>query len=135
MCLRFSFHSQYDMCNLHLDTSFDSLQKSIYFTIDGYTCHCSQSHCSNTLLGPWRYSTGVLNGKFTRVIGRGGEGIVLEGLWCGEKSAFKFVQISNQTYHVYVKDSIKELRRRLNEAVQYSETQSDLVVPFFAHYR
>lgn len=139
-----------------------SLPKSLYFTTSDYPCHCSrqvigtsmygfwylyriyniyinqtrsQTSCPCGLGESWRYSNGVLNGQFTHVIGRGGEGSVIEGMWCGIKSAYKFVPISNERFIENIDESRKELERRLNESVQCSEAQSDLVVPFFAHYR
>ena len=129
--------TQYNLRHLQSDASFNTMPKSIYFTIDGYTCRCSQSPCQNRLLDPWRYLNGVLNGQFTRVVGQGGEGRVLEGMWCGVKAAYKFVPIENLKIQAKTsyKDEMGELRRRLNESIQYNGTQSDLVVPFYAHYR
>ena len=126
--------TQYDLFNLHSDASYKSMPKSIYFTVDGYNCRCSQSLCQNRLLDPWRYLNGVLNGQFKRVVGHGGEGSVLEGIWCGQKAAYKFVPIENLKLQEYT-DQMSGLRRRLNESIQYNGTQSDLVVPFYAHYR
>ena len=111
------------------------MPKSVYYTIDGYTCRCSQSPCLNQLHDSWRYLNGVLNGQFKRVVGHGGEGSVLEGIWCGQKAAYKFVKITNLKFKSGYKDNMNELRRRLNESIQYNGTQSDLVVPFYAHYR
>ena len=131
----FDNHTQYAIYNLHSDASFNSMPKSVYFTVDGYTCRCSQPPCQNRLLGPWRYLNGVLNGHFKRVVGHGGEGSVLEGIWCGQKAAYKFVPIENLKLQEKYEDYMSELRRRLNESIQYNGTQSDLVVPFYAHYR
>ena len=127
--------TQYAIYNLHSDASFKSVPKSIYFTIDGYKCRCSQSPCQNFLLESWRYLNGVLNGQFKRVIGKGGEGSVLEGVWCGIRVAYKFVEISSQKLATDYEESMSELRRRINESIQHNGTQSDLVVPFYAHYR
>ena len=131
--------TEYDFYDLQLDATcvatLNSLPKSIYFTIDQYTCRCCQQPCTNALIEPWRYTNGVLNGQFKRVVGKGGEGSVLEGLWCGQKAAYKFVPITNQTFLNSVGDGMNELKRRLNESIQYNETQSNFVVPFYAHYR
>ena len=62
-------------------------------------------------------------------------GIVLEGIWCGQKAAYKFVPIENLKLQGSYKDNMSELRIRLNESIQYNETQSNFVVPFYAHYR
>ena len=115
------------------------MPKSMYFTIDGYNCRCVILTCSNnvfqeSLLEPYRYLNGVLNGQFKRVVGHGGEGSVLEGIWCGVKAAYKFVPIENMKNQGY-DENMGELRRRLNESIQYNGTQSRLVVPFYAHYR
>lgn len=106
---------------------------SIYFTIDGYTCHCPQTPCQNRLIERWRYLNGVLNGQFKQVVGHGGEGNVLEGVWCGVKVAYKFVKVHRKS--ITWNEAMNDLRSRLNESIQYNETQSDLVVPFYAHYR
>ena len=127
--------TQYNSCNLHSDASFNLLPKSVFFTIDGYKCRCFQSPCQNFLLESWRYLNGVLNGQFKRVIGKGGEGSVLEGVWCGMRVAYKFVEITNQKLTIDYEESMSELRRRINESIQHNGTQSHSVVPFYAHYR
>lgn len=78
-----------------------------------YTCRCSQKPCPNA------FPNGILNESFTRVIGQGGEGIVLEGMWCGEKAAFKFELLKND------RDKQTDL---INESVEH-------FVTFYGYYR
>ena len=42
---------------------------------------------------PWCYTTGVYDGKFGKVIGKGGEGIVVQGELNGDPAAYKFVVV------------------------------------------
>ena len=136
--VRFSDNtSQYEIYNLQSDPAFDAVTKSVYYTVNGYKCltSCSQQLCPNALLDEWHYSNGVLGAHFSRVIGHGGEGRVLEGLWCGKRAAYKFVPISIRRFIDNYTELMSELRRCLNESIQYTGTQCDLIVPFYAHYR
>lgn len=117
-----------------------SLPKSIYFTIDGHKCRCHQLPCSNHFFDSWHYSNGVFNGHFTRIIGSGGEGVVIEGWWCGKPAAYKFVPITSpeikiQSFPFIMDSTMKNLEKTLNESRQLNGAQVDSVVTFYGHFR
>ena len=83
-------------------------------------------------LDPWFYRTGVFDGEFNSVIGRGASGTVISGDWYGKKAAFKFVEIGNQKSK---KDAVKSLNEKLSEMVSVQATNCSKVVSFYGHYR
>ena len=111
------------------------MPKSIFHTIDPIKCQCHRQPCSNPFKQAWYYTNGVFDGKFKRVIGQGGERIVIEGEMCGIEVVFKFVKMTEQQFMQNISDGLAELRKRLNEARQYDGTQSELIVPFYGHFR
>ena len=59
--------------------------KSVFFPIKTFP--------SGNLGESWYYTTGIYDGKFGRVIGKGGEGKVIQGGWNEKPAACKFVQM------------------------------------------
>ena len=111
------------------------MQNSIYHTIVPYKCNCLSSPCSNPFDDQWYYKNGVFGYKFTRIIGRGGESTVIESELCGTKVALKYVKVKTRKSNVLMLDAHDNLARRLNELIQYRTIKSDLIVPFYGHYR
>ena len=127
--------SQQQHWSLQLASKYLYMPKSIFYTVDPIKCQCQRASCTNPFKQAWYYTNGVFNGQFKCVIGRGGEGIVIEGEMCGISVVFKFVSITEQQFMEKVSDGLVELRKRLNEARQYDGTQSDLIVQFYGHFR
>ena len=130
--------TQQEIENLQLKPRYLNMPRSIYHVVDPFQCQCTRQPCSHFLTPfqpAWYYATGVFDGKFKRVVGRGGEGVVVEGMMCGAAVVFKFVIVKKRKVTFLISDTLTELRKRLNEARQYDGTQSELVVPFYGHYR
>ena len=106
-------------------------QKSVFFTTRRIV---GDFESNPDFDDPWFYKTGVFNGKFDSVIGRGSSGIVLSGEWAGRKAAFKFVQIGNQKWQE-TSDSLKTLNKKLSEMTSIQATKGSKIVSFYGHYR
>ena len=120
-----------DNSNYEID-SLDSLSnvttvESIYFPIKLFT--------SGNLPKPFRYKTGVYPGKYGRVIGRGGEGIVVQGVWANEACAFKFVEIRNQKFTGIVSDAIADMNARLREMIEMETVSGNNILKLKGHHR
>ena len=106
-------------------------QRSIYFTtgpfLDGL-------EAKNEFPDPWFYKTGVFDGNFDSLIGKGASGVVLRGEWFGKRAAFKFSEIRPQEQH-YAKDSFKALNEKLSEIISLQSTAGSKIVSFYGHYR
>ena len=82
----------------------------------------------------WCYTTGVYKGEFERVIGKGGEGTVIQGRWSGRPAAYKFVEMKGLKYTNY-HDAMADITERLNEMTEMMATPGNAILPFEAHYR
>ena len=82
-------------------------EKSIFFPIVDFG--------NSALLGPWQYLTGVFPGNFNRLIGSGGEGYVIEGVWDNIKAAFKWVPVGKQESKVKIDDALAGMEEKLSE--------------------
>ena len=102
-------------------------EKSIFFPIVNFD--------NKSLLGPWQYLTGVFPGKFNRLIGAGGEGYVVEGVWKNEKAAFKFVSVGKQKHHDMVDDSLVDMEKELSEMRTMQTTIGTSIIPIIGHFR
>ena len=102
-------------------------EKSIFFPIVDF------GH--RTLLGPWQYLTGVFPGKFNRLIGSGGEGCVIEGVWNHEKAAFKWVRVGKQDLITYAAERIADLEKRLSEMRTMQTAIGSSIMPIIGHFR
>ena len=104
--------------------SFDSVTniptvKSIFFPIKSF---------SNGNLGrPFHYENGVYPGQFCRVVGKGAEGVVIEGIWNNEKAAFKFVQVRNPEFG--------NMNARVREMLEMGSTIESNILKFNGHFR
>ena len=107
-------------------------QKSIYFTTRSLP---GNDHNKPDFLDPWFYRTGVFDGEFDSVIGKGTSGIVISGEWLGKKAAFKFVQTGNQKLPKDVPDALKTLDEKLSEMTTIQATQGSKIVQFYGLYR
>ena len=107
-------------------------QKSIFFTTRSLE---GNDGCNSDFLDPWFYRTGVFDGEFSSVIGRGATGIVISGQWYGKKAAFKFVEIGNQKFQSVARNALKILDEKLSEMTSIQSTKGSKIVQFYAHYR
>ena len=90
---------------------------------------------SGNLGEPWCYTTGVYDGKFGRVIGKGGEGTVIEGEWNGQPAAYKFVEMKGIKYGKNYDESMADMNERIKEMTEMMATPGDAILPFQAHFR
>ena len=118
--------SNYDVYNLSNLNNLPSV-KSVFYPIKQFQI--------GNLGEPWCYTTGVYDGKFGRVIGKGGEGTVIEGEFNGQPAAFKFVEMkglkSNQKYS----DAMEDMNERLKEMTEMLATPGDVILSLEAHFR
>ena len=84
----------------------------------------------NNFLGPWRYKTGVFDGKFDSVIHQEAAGTVISGYWLGKRAAYKFALIGTQKYQAQARDRLKTL----NEKLTIGSMTGSKIAPLF-HYR
>ena len=119
------------------DTNYDDLGlsnlnnlpsiKSVFYPIKNFR--------SGNLGEQWCYTTGVYDGKFGRVIGKGGEGTVIEGEFDGQPAAFKFVQMKGLKLTNTYDDQMAEMNERLKEMTEMMATPGNSILPFQAHFR
>ena len=91
-------------------------KKSVYFTTRLLPNEFKEQ---NDFLNQWFYTTGVFDGKFDSMIGKGSSGTILSGEWFGKKAAFKFVEIDVQKYEENAEDGLKALNEKLLEMISY----------------
>ena len=107
-------------------------QKSVYFTTRQLD---DEFEANPDFFDPWFYQTGVFDGEFNSVIGRGSTGTVIRGQWCGKKAAFKFVKIENEMRQKDISDTVKSLNQKLSEMASIQATNGSKIVSFYGHYR
>ena len=112
--------------------SFDSLTniptvKSIFFPIKSFP--------SGNLDRPFHYENGVYPGQFCRVVGKGAEGVVIEGVWNNEKAAFKFVRVKDQKAMKKVEDGLADMNDRLREMLEMESITGSNILKFNGHFR
>ena len=101
--------------------------KSIFFPIRNFP--------TGNLGEPWCYTTGIYDGKFGRVIGKGGEGTVIQGIWGNDKAAFKFVQVRDQKIRKTVEDDLADMNARVREMVEMESINRSNILNFNGHFR
>ena len=101
--------------------------KSVFFPIKKFP--------TGNLGDSWCYTTGVYDGKFGRVVGTGGEGVVIQGEWNGKPAAYKFVQMKGLAYSTNYDVSFNDMSERLTEMTEMMETPGDTILTFEAHFR
>ena len=84
---------------------------------------------------PFLYRTGVYPGKFGRVVGRGGEGIVIESRLGNEACAFKFVEVRDLTFKKKVRDTLADTNARLREMIEMDTISGTNILKLEGHYR
>ena len=118
--------TQYDHYGLSNLNNLPSV-KSVFYLIKQF---------QNGNLGePWCYTTGVYDGKFGRVIGKEGEGTVIEGEYNGQPAAFKFVEIKGLKFNEDYDYIMRDMNERLKEMTEMLATPGDTILPFQAHFR
>ena len=90
---------------------------------------------STCLPKPFLYRTGVYPGKFGRVVGRGGEGIVIESRLGNEACAFKFVEVRDLTFKKKVRDTLADTNARLREMIEMDTISGTNILKLEGHYR
>ena len=129
--------------NNHIYTQFDMwpeisnlkklpLVKSVFFSIKNFDV--------GNLGRPWHYTTGVYEGCFESILGRGSDGIVIKGKFCGRPVAYKFVQykIFREREHQMKRGSdelFDEMNKRLQEMVEMQSTPGSSIMKTIAHFR
>ena len=86
---------------------------------------------------PWCYTSGVYDGEFSKVIGKGGEATVIRGEFNGP-AAYKFVEMKGLNLHENYDNNTADMVERLMEMDTQSklmETPGDAILPLEAHYR
>ena len=101
--------------------------KSVFYPIKKFS--------TGNLREPWCYTTGVYDGNFGRVIGKGGEGTVIQGKWNGQPAAYKFVEIKGLKCDKSYDDTMTDMNKRLKEMTEMMTTPGDTIIPFQAHFR
>ena len=99
----------------------DTKNQSIYFKLDE--------------TGFWKAEPGIFGQEdFVGVIGKGAQGVVLEGLWKNEEAAFKFCPVLIENI-ANKKAAFDAVARKLAEINELKEVQDDHIVEFFGNYR
>ena len=98
-------------------------RKSCYFPVKAF---------SGFPLNPWNYENGVFQGQFGDVIGQGGEGTVIGGLFNGEKVAYKFVEIGCSSSY---SEARVDVFTQLNEMYEMQSTTGSCILSIELHFR
>ena len=123
---KYSDNSQFRIWSLDSLSNVPTLQ-SIYYPIKSFK--------NGNLPKPFNYKTGVYPGQYGRVIGRGGEGTVIEGIWGNEKCAYKFVEIKNPKFKTKVGDNLKDMNARLKEMIEMESLNGNNILKLEGHHR
>ena len=118
--------SEYQMYSLDSLSNVTNVQ-SIYYPIKPFP--------TSNLPKPFHYKTGIYPGKYGRVIGRGGEGTVIQGVWGNELCAFKFVEVRDQKYKELVNDNLEDMNFRLREMIEMETIKGSIILKLKAHHR
>ena len=121
----YSGRSEYEFFSLE-SLSVDPCQ-SIYFPIKPFP--------SGNLPKEFHYENGVYPGKYVKAIGKGAEGIVIQGTWDNEKAAFKFVQVRDQEYMEKVSDNLADMNSRVREMIEMDSVTGSNILKFNGHFR
>ena len=108
--------------------------KSIAFAVKSFPCTCANI-CAGDLSEEFYYLNGVYPGQFDRLVGQGGEGVVVSGFWHGEEAAFKFIPVRKQQFPGNVEDGLADLETRLNEMVTMQSTSGSCILKPLGHFR
>ena len=86
-----------------------------------------------SLLHPWTYTSGVYPGCYSKVVGYGGEAIVIQGKWAGTKAAFKFVPLGNQKLTKYANEALTDLYDKLSQMIEMDATEGSKILKLLGH--
>ena len=119
-------NSGYNLYSLGSLSNVPSIE-SIYFPIKSFP--------SGNLASPFHYENGVYPGNFCQVIGKGAEGIVIQGNWGNEKAAYKFVEVRDQKFIEKVKDNLADMNARVREMIEMESITGSNILKFNGHFR
>ena len=94
-----------------------------------------KSFPSGNLASPFNYENGFYPGQFGQVVGKGAEGIVIEGVWSNEKAAYKFVQVRDQKFMRNVDDGLADMNTRVREMIEMESITGSNILKFNGHFR
>ena len=123
--LNYAGESQYNKNSLGSLSNLPE-EESIFFQVKSFP--------SGNLISPFHYETGVYPGQFGRVIGKGGEGVVIEGKWNNEQAAFKFVTIRDQKVTGFAEDTLANMNARLREMIEMESINGSNIVKLNGHF-
>ena len=137
----------------------ENLPRSIIFSVEPKKCEC-ENKCTGDLPFKWTYKNGVYPGHFESVLGKGGEGIVVQGSWHGKDAAFKFTPVKHTQKYVsdvenfmdltppkggqFLRTDLQEgtqeyaqehLERNLNEVFKMQATVGSAILKPYGHFR
>ena len=101
--------------------------KSIYFSVRSFE--------TGSLLHPWTYTSGVYPGCYSKVVGLGGEGIVIQGKWASIKAAYKFVPLRNQKLTTHANEALTDLYDKLSQMIEMDATKGSKILNLLGHFR
>ena len=121
-----SGRSQLDIYSFGSLSNFPTVQ-SIFYPIKSFP--------SGNLISPFYYENGIYPGQFCQVIGKGAEGIVIQGVWGNEKAAYKFVEVRDQKFMETVEDSLADMNTRVREMIEMESISRSNIMKFNGHFR
>ena len=130
----------------------------MFFSIEPQLCDC-ETKCAGDLPYKWTYVNGVFPGSFESILGKGGEGTVIQGKWHSKEAAFKFTPVKHTQKYTspekkYVDDpeigesarkklheectqeyAEEHLLRNLNEIFKMQATIGSAILKLYGHFR
>ena len=118
--------TEYEFWSLNSLSNITTVE-SIYYPIKSFS--------SGNLPKPFNYETGIYPGQYGQVIGRGGEGTVIQGVWRNKPCAFKFVQVRDQKWKETVSDNLEDMNTRLREMIEMEAVSGVNILKLEGHHR
>ena len=109
-------YADYSLSNLEYKTP---PPKSIYYTVKKIEDFVADE--------PFFYTNGIFPGTFDELLGHGGEGSVVRGMWGKLKVAYKFVAVENTLSY--------NLDKQLNEMTTINAARGTSILDIIGHYR
>ena len=101
----------------------------MFFSIEPQICDCERAKCAGDLPYKWTYKNGVFPGHFEDVLGKGGEGVVIQGEWHGKHAAFKFSPVKHTDPIRKVPEKIKA---RVEQAIRQGMPFDQAIKTFYS---